>query len=418
VIIKGMARGRARQLAAHLLRSDQNESVKLCEARGTLASDVAGALEELEARGRAGRSKAPLYHASLSPEAAFPLRGEQIRQAVDLLEEKLGLCGQPRIIVLHRKDEREHVHVVWSRVSAETGRAISTSWNYRIHEAVSRELEVRFGHPSVQNSRPRSQRPSRRQALRDHEVHQFQRSGSNADAVASELADLWQESESGEQFRQRLEEAGYILARGDRRSFVVIDRAGIVHSLTRRIRRTGTELKQKLGATDIPSVAEARPTRRAARPQRGLANGIAPTFKDAAREITSTRRGPTPRRRIPKSHAGTMFRANMSYIMDVPQGGNQSHTTVFPSPLVYRSKRAALIADFARRIANAFRHLPTDEIRAAVEALHSEREAALETLRLTETPFQRIGRQRRKQPRRRRGTWKLRLCFRRRADPK
>jgi hypothetical protein len=416
VIIKGMARGRARQLAAHLLRSDQNESVQLYETRGTLASDVEGALEELEARGRAGRSKAPLYHASLSPEAAFPLRGEQIRQAVDLLEKKLGFRAQPRIVVLHRKDEREHVHVVWSRVSAETGRAISTSWNYRIHEAVSRELEAKFGHPSIQNSRPRPQRPSGRQALRDHEVHQFQRSGSNADVVASELTDLWQKSETGQQFRKRLEEAGYILARGNRRSFVVIDRAGTVHSLTRRIRRTGAELKEKLGATDLPSVAEARSTQRTAQPERGFAHRLASTFKDAAKEITRARRGP-PRRRNPKRHIGTTFRANMSYVVGAPQGGSQSGTTVFPSPLVYRSKRAALIANFARRIADVFRDLPPNEIRAAIEALHSEREAALETLRLTETPFRRIV-QKGRQPRRRTGKRKLRRCLRRRGDPR
>jgi Relaxase/Mobilisation nuclease domain len=416
MIIKGMARGRARQLAAHLLRSDQNESVQLYETRGTLASDVEGALEELEARGRAGRSKAPLYHASVSPEAAFPLRGEQIRQAVDLLEEKLGFRGQPRIVVLHRKDEREHVHVVWSRVSAETGRAISTSWNYRIHEAVSRELEARFGHPAIQNSRPRPQRPSGRQPLRDHEVHQFQRSGSNADAVASELTGLWQESETGEQFRKRLEEAGYILARGDRRSFVVIDRAGTVHSLTRRLRGTGAELKEKLGATDLPSVAQARSTQKMAQPERGLARRLASTFKDAAKEITRARRGPLPRKRSPKRQTGT-FRSNRSYVVGAPQGGSQSGTAIFPSPLVYRSKRAALIADFARRIANVFRNLPPDEIRAAIEALHSEREAALQALRLTETLFRQIVQKGRK-PRRRTGKWKVRLCLRRRGDPR
>jgi hypothetical protein len=152
MIIKGQARGRARQLAEHLLRADQNERIQLYECRGTLAQDVRGALDEMETRGLAGRTQRPLYHASISPEAATPLSGDQIRQAADRLEERLGLHGQPRIVVLHRKKERDHVHVVWSRIEVETGASISYSWNYRLHERTSRELEALFGHRPVEGA--------------------------------------------------------------------------------------------------------------------------------------------------------------------------------------------------------------------------------------------------------------------------
>lgn len=95
MIIKGQARGRARQLAAHLLHAGQNEHIRLYECRGTLALDVEGALVEMESRAVAARTRQPLYHASISPEARTPLTDRQIGCAIDTLEQKLGLHGQP-----------------------------------------------------------------------------------------------------------------------------------------------------------------------------------------------------------------------------------------------------------------------------------------------------------------------------------
>jgi hypothetical protein len=103
-------------------------------------------------RGKAARAQRPLYHASISPEAATPLSKDQIRQAADLLEERLGLHRLPRLIVLHRKEDREHIHVVWSRIDAETHTAVHMVWNYRIHERVARELERQFGHRMLHSS--------------------------------------------------------------------------------------------------------------------------------------------------------------------------------------------------------------------------------------------------------------------------
>jgi hypothetical protein len=40
VIIKGASRTRARQLAVHLQRTDQNERVEVRECRGTVAQDL------------------------------------------------------------------------------------------------------------------------------------------------------------------------------------------------------------------------------------------------------------------------------------------------------------------------------------------------------------------------------------------
>ena len=181
MIIKGQARGRSRQLAAHLLRRDQNEDIRLYELRGVAAGDVEGALAEMEALSAAVHSKRPLYHASISPEAHTPLTHAQIRIAADTLESKLGLGGQPRVIVVHRKQGREHLHVVWSRIDVERQRVISDSWNYRAHEQAARELEARFGHRTIPGAHRAEPRPARtRRAPKDYEYRQAERSGSIA----------------------------------------------------------------------------------------------------------------------------------------------------------------------------------------------------------------------------------------------
>ena len=67
MIIKGRSRGRSSELAAHLLRTDQNERVELREVNGTVATDLLGALQEMEATAEGTRCRKPFYHASISP---------------------------------------------------------------------------------------------------------------------------------------------------------------------------------------------------------------------------------------------------------------------------------------------------------------------------------------------------------------
>ncbi|MFN1208979.1 relaxase/mobilization nuclease domain-containing protein, partial [Enterococcus lactis] len=75
---------------------------------------------------------------------------EQRAYAIDKLEAALGLTGQPRIVVVHEKEGREHCHIVWSRIDLDRMAAISDSHNYPKHEEVARALEREFGHARVQ----------------------------------------------------------------------------------------------------------------------------------------------------------------------------------------------------------------------------------------------------------------------------
>jgi hypothetical protein len=377
MIIKGQARGRARQLAAHLLRTDHNERIQVHECRGTLAQDVTGALVELEARVLASRSQRPLYHASISPAPSQPLTREQVREAVDLLEEKLGLHGQPRVVVQHRKKDREHVHVVWSRVNVETGTTVADSWNYRLHEEAARTLEQRFGHAPVPSSSARQRRDAR--PPEDYELRQDERRGTPTSAVSAELTALWHASGSAEEFQAALTAAGYTVARGDRRVFVVIDREGKVHSLARRIQgASAKDVRAKLGGvplSTLPSVAEARRLR--ALGERHPA--ARQDFAGASREVARPKRDKrmlSPTRRWTRRIPAIVLRS----AVDV------QNTAIKAAPLFARNRehaaqRSLLVAEYAAKIANAARTLARHEIEAAIARLLAERDAALDELR-------------------------------------
>jgi Relaxase/Mobilisation nuclease domain len=390
MIIKGQARGRARQLAAHLLRADENERIRLLESRGTLAKDIEGALIEMEARAVAARTRRSLYHASISPEPGTPLSDQEIGRAADHLEERLGLHGQPRIVVLHRKKQREHVHIVWSRVDAESGAAIPYSWNYRVHEQTSRELEAMFGHRAVAGTR--STRQSR--PIAEYEFRQAERSGRSAAQVTDEITQLWQASPSSEAFRRKLEEAGYQLARGDRRVFVVVDRAGEIHSLARRIRGLDTATlrthMKSLDLRQLPSVAEAKQAMTHSRNTGGLASG----FRAAATEVTRNDKA-FRERRIEASP--TVVLARRAF-----EQATRPHTstgTVKPLRMVcrfpshYRASRAIILADYASKIAAARSHTPPETLEAVLEALKAERSAALARLTREVSGGERVTRQ-------------------------
>jgi hypothetical protein len=236
MIIKGKSRSGPAALAAHLGNAEKNERVSLLETRGTVSTELRGALVEMDAYAAGTRCEKPLYHAAISPGPPHRLAPEQRAEAIDALEEKLGLVGHARVVVMHEKLGREHIHVVWSRMDTEQMRSVSDSHNYRKHEEVARDLERRFGHERVQGAhheRDGVKRPDRTPSRA--ELRQEERTGIKGKKVKAEITEAFKSSDSAQAFQSALEDRGYILAKGDRRDFVVVDRAGGIHSLARRI---------------------------------------------------------------------------------------------------------------------------------------------------------------------------------------
>jgi hypothetical protein len=316
VIIKGSSRASGGALAAHLLRADTNERVEVLEVRGTLAQTLAGAFREMEAVASGTRCRKPLYHASIAHDTRYSMTREQWQEAITALERRLGLTDQPRAVVLHLKNGREHCHVVWSRIDAERMKAIPDSHNYRRHEETSRDLERRFGHERVQGAhaeRKGRKRPARTPSRAD--IQQQERAGKSGCAavgavrqVKAELTALWQQTGTGREFAAALKARGYVLARGDRRDFVVLDSAGAVHSLSRRIEGVkAAAVRERMGAVDresLPSVAEAKArhvARQSPQDARGAAQGAGGRIlppRDASALWRRSARAVTVRKRI------------------------------------------------------------------------------------------------------------------------
>jgi Relaxase/Mobilisation nuclease domain len=292
VIIKGgSVRGGARRLAAHLMRADTNERVEIRELRGVAARDLRGALLDIEAVGVGVTGERIFYHASINPEQ--PISAEQWARAIDRLEQELGLTDQPRVVVAHCKDGRDHCHIVWSRIDLDRMALIPDNHNFRKHEIVARELEREFGHQKVQGAhidRDGKERPER--TLSHAEMLQADRTGVSAREVKEQITQLWQSTETGKDFANALEQNGFVLARGDRRDFVVIDRNGGTHSLVRRIEgATAKDLRKRMADIDsgrLPSVAEAKDI------QQDRARGLMPVrdqldWEDKLREAGTTK---------------------------------------------------------------------------------------------------------------------------------
>ncbi len=273
MVIKGSARGGAAALAAHLQRTDTNERAELREVRGVVSKDLLGALREIEAVASGARSKRPFYHASINTRADELLAPEQWTKAIDRLEQELGLAGQPRVVVAHLKEGRAHVHVAWSRIDLDTMKAISDSHNYRRHEIAARDLEREFGHARVQGAHIEREGQGRPKRTPSHgEMQQAERTGRTPDQAKAELTQIWNRTDSGRAFAAAIEEQGWVLARGDRRDFVVIDPAGEAHSLGRRIEGArATSVRARMADVDVaslPTVAEARVKSRVLREER------------------------------------------------------------------------------------------------------------------------------------------------------
>ena len=261
MIVKGSSRSGPLSLAAHLGNAETNERVELLESRGTVATDLRGALVEMDAYAIGTKCEKPLYHAAVSPEPPHRLTPEQRGEAIEALEQRLGFSGHSRVVVMHQKEGREHIHVVWSRIDTEKMKAVGDSYNYRKHEAVARDLERRFGHDRVQGAHheregvPRPDRTPSRAELRQEE-----RTGISGKVVKAQVSAAFRSADGPEAFKSALEDGGYLLAQGDRRDFVVIDKAGGVHSLARRLDGVrAAELREFMAPLDrnaLPTVEQ------------------------------------------------------------------------------------------------------------------------------------------------------------------
>ncbi len=160
------------------------------------------------------RTKKSLYHVVINPdpEASYRMTPEDWLRSAEILEQESGFTGQKRVMVLHEKDNRLHMHVAWERYNHETGRIISNRNSRWAQNRARKLMEIEFGH--LRTPDRNLDRPGLRKLV----------------------TELWQSCPSGKDFIKALEGHGHIVAWSDERHpFRLVNGLGRDFDLMREI---------------------------------------------------------------------------------------------------------------------------------------------------------------------------------------
>lgn len=203
------------------------------------------------------RCKQFLFSVSLSPPPKERVSVETFESAIERIEQRTGLAGQPRVVVFHEKEGRRHAHAVWSRIDADTMTARNLPFFKTRLRDLSRERYLENGWKM-----PRGLMNSREADPRNFSLKEWQQSkrmGRDARDLKELMQECWAVSDSKAAFMQALKARGITLAKGDRRGHVAVTPDGEVLSVARYTGKKTKEIEKRLGTPDsLPSVQAAK----------------------------------------------------------------------------------------------------------------------------------------------------------------
>lgn len=257
MILKASQRGGGSQLAVHLLKEDDNEHVEIHEISGFMSDTPMDAFKEAYAISRGTKCRQFLFSLSLSPPEKEKVPISIFEQAIADIEEKMGLLGQPRVIVFHEKEGRRHAHCVWSRIDVQNMKAINLPHFKLKLRDISRQLYIENDWQMPRGLVNSSERNPIN--FTQAEWQQAKRTKQDPRTIKSTFQDCWAISDSCKGFANALKERGYYLAKGDRRGFVAIDWRGEIYAVSKWVGIRTKEIKAKLGTPDkLLSVSETK----------------------------------------------------------------------------------------------------------------------------------------------------------------
>ena len=219
------------------------------------STSLAGALKEVQAISRGTKCSQFLFSLSLSPPELENVPIKTFEAAVEEIEKKIGLTGQPRAIVFHEKAGRRHAHCVWSRIDAGRMRAINLPHFKMKLNDIARELfvknnwELPAGFKSKRDNDPLSYTQA--------EGQQAKRVKADPKILKALFKKCWEASDSRGAFEQALLEQGLYLAKGDRRGFVAVESRGEIYSISKWAGVKAKDVRARLGSSDdLPTVQQ------------------------------------------------------------------------------------------------------------------------------------------------------------------
>lgn len=263
MIPKASQRAGGQDLATHLLNGFDNEYVEVAEVRGAVASDLHGAFAEWEAIAHnLTKCRNYLYSLSVNPDLGQgQLSRDQYRDYAERVEKALGLTDQPRAMIYHIKNGREHCHIVWSRIDAQAGKAIHQAFDHEKLMMVTREFARDHG-LKLPAGYERGGDDRKRKSL--YEMQQQRNSGLTREERVAAVTAAWKQSDSPKAFVRALEEMGYVLATG-KRPYILVDLYGDMNALPKLIddRSVRTKdirafLEAEFPPETLPTVDEAK----------------------------------------------------------------------------------------------------------------------------------------------------------------
>jgi hypothetical protein len=260
MITKGTTHNSGGKLAHYMVTGKDGERAELWQLRGFAFDDIKEAFRSVHVMAEGTRCLQPFFHVQVRNPEGETLNRTQWEYTANRIEARLGLADQPRAIAFHvdEKTGHEHMHIAWSRIDDETLTARPLPFFKDRLKKISRELELHFGLRLVRNTRPDqiSYAPTRA------EDEQARRLGVNIHEIRQTIRDCYEHSDCGRSFEAALATEGMVLAKGDKRDFIVIDPAGGMHAVGKRILDvSAVQIRQRLGDLDreqLPTVEQAR----------------------------------------------------------------------------------------------------------------------------------------------------------------
>jgi hypothetical protein len=261
MIVKGKPRSAPAQLADYLLRSD--EEVTLLELQYG-DSDLKKAFLDWDAAGAATKGEKTLYHAQIAWETKYKLDEKECLRLAQILAEDLGMADHPRAVVLHGGHGRPHLHVVFMRTDTKTMTMWDDGRNYLKHEKASLRMEQEFGMDIIPGKHAKRDRKKQaefpRAEMTSDEAMHAKRNGTDLKQLKAQLAAMKAASDSPEAFRNAVESAGLVLAKGER-GYTLVDEQGTPYNLARQLKVKIAEVNAYMAAiplASLPTVEEAQ----------------------------------------------------------------------------------------------------------------------------------------------------------------